>query len=126
MRTTVLASLVLSATAFSVFYLLVPLLKQPAVADYLGALVLIMAGMTMRNVADMGAMALFTARRDHLMTLTNIAAVVALVISQIVLLPIAGLYGGGAAILIAFGAIAIWRHWLLFGVPGVRAPAASS
>jgi O-antigen/teichoic acid export membrane protein len=70
-------------------------------------------------------MALFTARRDNLMTLTNIAAVVALVISQIVLLPIAGLYGGGAAILIAFGAIAIWRHWLLFGAPGVRAPVAA-
>jgi O-antigen/teichoic acid export membrane protein len=125
MRATVLASLVLSAIAFSAFYLLVPLLKQPAVANYLGALVLIMAGMTMRNVADMGAMALFTARRDNLMTLTNIAAVVALVISQIVLLPIAGLYGGGAAILIAFGAIAIWRHWLLFGAPGVRAPVAA-
>jgi O-antigen/teichoic acid export membrane protein len=123
MKATVVASTVLSAITFCVFYLLVPLLKQPAIADYLGALVLIMAGMAMRNVADMGAMALFTAKRDHVMTLTNVAAVVALVLGQIVLLPLAGLYGGGLAMLVAFGVVTLWRHALVFGdIAAERAP----
>jgi hypothetical protein len=38
--------------------------KQPAsIADYVPAFWLIMAGLAMRNVADFGAMALFTSHR---------------------------------------------------------------
>ncbi len=48
-------------------------LKQPAIGNFLLAFWLIMAGMAVRNVADFGAMALFTARRDGVMTLTNLA-----------------------------------------------------
>jgi O-antigen/teichoic acid export membrane protein len=117
-----MASTVLSAVTFGAFYPLVPLLKQPAVGDYLGALILIMAGMAMRNVADMGAMALFTAKRDYVMTLTNVAAVVALVLAQTVLLPLAGLYGGGLAMLVAFGIVTFWRHRLLFRDPALGRP----
>ena len=115
MKSTISASVVFSVIVAGAFCLVVPVLNKPVFAVNLGAFGLIMLGMAVRNFADSGAMALFTARRDYLMTLTNVAAVVALVIAQVMLLPFAGLYGAGAAILIAFSAIAVWRHRLLFG-----------
>lgn len=119
MKTTTLATVVLGIATGVAFYLLLPFLKQPAVGDYLGAFWLMMAGMAARNVADCGAMGLFTARRDKIMSVTNIAAVIALSAAQLVLLPIAGLYGAGIAILVTFGGIALWRHRLLFGAATV-------
>jgi len=115
MKTTALATATLSAATGLAFQLLLPFLRQPAVGDYLAAFWLMMAGMAARNVADCGAMALFTARRDSIMSLTNVVAVIALSAAQLILLPISGLYGAGAAILMTFGAIALWRHRLLFG-----------
>jgi O-antigen/teichoic acid export membrane protein len=115
LRTTALASLAFGIILGAAFYLALPLINQPSVADHLGALVLIMAGMAVRNVADAGAMGLFTARRDRIMTISNAAAVLSLVVSQVVLLPLAGLYGAGLAILAAFSAMVGWRHVLLFG-----------
>jgi O-antigen/teichoic acid export membrane protein len=103
------------AAAGTAFLLILPVLKQPAVADHLGAFWLIMIGMAARNLADFGAMALFTARRDGIMTVTNIAAVVALIVAQAALLPLAGLVGAGVAILLTFSAMAVWRFVLIFG-----------
>jgi O-antigen/teichoic acid export membrane protein len=59
-------------------------------------------------------MALFTSHRDQMMTLTNLTAVIVLMLVQGLLLPFAGLYGAGAAILLTFSAIAFWRYKLLF------------
>jgi O-antigen/teichoic acid export membrane protein len=116
MKITAFASIGFSAAASAAFYVVLPFLKQPtAVGDYLGAFALIMAGMALRNVADLGAMGLFTAQRDHVMTLTNVTSVIALAVAQAVLLPIAGLNGAGSAIMIAFAAMILWRHQLLFG-----------
>jgi O-antigen/teichoic acid export membrane protein len=116
MKITALASIGFSAAVAAAFYAALPLLKQPtAVGDYLGAFALIMAGMALRNVADLGAMGLFTARRDHVMTLTIVTSVLALAVAQAALLPIAGLHGAGAAIMIAFAAMILWRYQLLFG-----------
>lgn len=116
MKTTALASMGFSVVVATAFYVVLPLLRQPAdVGSYLGAFALIMTGMALRNVADLGAMGLFTARRDHLMTLTNVASVIGLVLAQTILLPVAGLNGAGAAIVIAFAAVILWRHRLLFG-----------
>jgi O-antigen/teichoic acid export membrane protein len=122
MKTTTLATAVFSIVIGSAFHILLPFLKQPAVADYLGAFWLIMAGMALRNIADFGAMALFTAHRDRIMTLTNVAAVSLLTLAQALLLPVAGLYGAGAAILFTFSAMALWRYRLLFSTSTVATP----
>jgi O-antigen/teichoic acid export membrane protein len=114
MRTTISATAVFTAATGCAFYVLLPYLKQPAVADYLAAFWLIMAGMALRNIADFGAMALFTAHRDRVMTLTNVTAAIVLTLAQGLLLPAAGLYGAGAAILLTFSAMALWRYKLLF------------
>jgi O-antigen/teichoic acid export membrane protein len=114
MRTTILATVVFSTATGCAFYVLLPYLKQPAVADYLAAFWLIMAGMALRNIADFGSMALFTSHRDRVMTLTNVSAAVVLTLAQGLLLPAAGLYGAGAAILLTFSAMAFWRYKLLF------------
>ncbi len=115
MRVTVLSSLGFSLIVVCGVLLFLPLMKQQAVTQYPGALALIMAGIIVRNIADVGAMGLFTAHRDGITTVTNCAAVLGLLASQVILLPVAGLYGAGAAILIAFGAVSIQRHVLLFG-----------
>lgn len=115
LKITALATAAFIVAAGGAFLLILPILKQPAVGDHLGAFWLIMAGMAARNLADFGAMALFTARRDGIMTVTNVVAVVALVAAQSALLPLAGLRGAGAAILLTFSAIAIWRFVLVFG-----------
>jgi O-antigen/teichoic acid export membrane protein len=105
---------VFSAGIGCAFYGLLPYLKQPAITDYLSAFWLIMAGMALRNIADFEAMALFTSHRDRIMTLTNVSAAVVLTFAQGLLLPFAGLYGAGAAILLTFSAMAFWRYRLLF------------
>jgi O-antigen/teichoic acid export membrane protein len=84
-----------------------------------------MAGMALRNVADLGAMGLFTARRDHAMTLTIATSALVLAIAQAVLLPLAGLHGAGAAIMIAFTAMILWRYQLLFGFRAKPKPSRS-
>ncbi|WP_245283510.1 lipopolysaccharide biosynthesis protein [Bradyrhizobium sp. URHD0069] len=114
MKTTISATAVFSVAVGCAFYVVLPFLKQPSAADYQAAFWLIMAGMGMRNIADFGAMALFTSRRDKIMTFTNLAAVIVLTIAQVLLLPISGLYGAGAAILFTFSAITLWRYKLLF------------
>ena len=116
MKTAISATALFGAAVGCVFYIALPFLKQPAsIADYVPAFWLIMAGLAMRNVADFGAMALFSSHRDRMMTLTNLAAVVALTLAQLLLLPFAGLYGAGAAILLTFSAVTLWRYKLLFG-----------
>ena len=116
MKTAISATALFGAAVGCVFYIALPFLKQPAsIADYVPAFWLIMAGLAMRNVADFGAMALFSSHRDRMTTLTNLAAVVALTLAQLLLLPFAGLYGAGAAILLAFSAVTLWRYKLLFG-----------
>jgi O-antigen/teichoic acid export membrane protein len=120
MKTTISATAVFSAAIGGAFYIVLPFLKQStSVADYLAAYWLIIAGMAMRNVADFGAMALFTSRRDYMTTLTNLAAVIVLTLAQILLLPFAGLYGAGAAILFTFSAMTLWRYKLLFSPASV-------
>lgn len=116
-KTTAWITFALSIVTGGAFYLLLPLLKQPAVGTHLGAFWLIMAALGVRVISDAGAMALFTARRDRIMTATNVASVIGLIISQIVLLPLLGLYGAGLAILITFLAVTLWRFQLIFGTP---------
>jgi O-antigen/teichoic acid export membrane protein len=120
MKTTISATALFSAAVGCAFYIALPFLKQASVTDHLFAFWLIIAGMAMRNVADFGAMALFTARRDYMTTVTNLAAVIVLALAQIVLLPFAGLYGAGAAILFTFSAMTLWRHKLLFSHPSAE------
>lgn len=123
MKTTISATAVLSIAVGLAFYIVLPLLKQPtSVADYIPAFWLIMAGTAVRNVADFGAIALFTSHRDHMMTLTTLTAVLALTFAQVLLLPIAGLYGAGVAILLTFSAVTLWRYKLLFShsPPGMQ------
>jgi O-antigen/teichoic acid export membrane protein len=116
-RNAALSSIAFGTFIGVVFHMLLPLLDQPLVAAYIPAFWLIVAGMALRNMADFGAMALFTARRDGLMTLTNVVAVVMLVLAQALLLPMAGLYGAGAAILITFVAVTLWRFAIVFSRP---------
>jgi hypothetical protein len=52
-----------------------------------------------------------------------LVAVGTLVFAQLLLLPLAGLYGAGGAILIAFASVAFWRYRLLFG-SSLASPAA--
>ena len=116
-RTTAWVTVVLSIATGGAFHVLLPLLNQPSIADHLPAFWLIMAALGLRTIADAGAMALFTAHRDRIMTITNVASVIALVIALILLLPLLGLYGAGVATLMTFLGIALWRFQLIFGLP---------
>ena len=115
MQTTALAIAALSIAVGSAFQILLPWLGQPALADHLPAFWLIVAGMAVRYLADFAAMGLFTANRDRLTALTNVVSVGVLAIAQTLLLPLAGLYGAGGAILITFIGVMLWRYRLLFG-----------
>jgi O-antigen/teichoic acid export membrane protein len=114
-KVTVLASVAFGAAIGLVFHVILPFLDQSSFAGHLAAFWLLNAAMVVRNMADFGAMALFTAHRDRLMTLTNIAAVLMLAVTQALLLPVAGLYGAGGAILVTFTGIAMWRFRAIFG-----------
>jgi O-antigen/teichoic acid export membrane protein len=122
MGTTVLSTIALSVATGMAFHLLLPFLKQPAAGQFLGAFWLIMAGMALRNTADFGAMALFTSRRDRIMTLSNVAAVAGLAVTQSALLPLMGLNAAGTAMIATFGAITIWRCALLYDGAPRRGP----
>jgi O-antigen/teichoic acid export membrane protein len=115
LQTTVLASAVLGIAVGSAFQILSPWLKQASLAGHWPAFWLLVAGITFRYLADFLGLALFTAHRDQITTVTNVVSVFALVIAQVLFLPVAGLYGAGGAILITFGGISLWRYWLLFG-----------
>jgi|GEM_PF-2566749 len=115
MQSTVLLTAALSFVVGLTFQLLAPTLGQPALTAHWPAFWLIVAGMGFRYLADFGAMGLFTAHRDLMTTVTNVTSVCVLVVAQILLLPMAGLYGAGGAILITFAGIALWRYRLLFG-----------
>ncbi|KIZ47887.1 hypothetical protein OO17_02095 [Rhodopseudomonas palustris] len=96
------------------FEIVLPLLRQPLASLNIVAFWLIVAGIVARCIADWGAMALFSARRDRVMTATNLVAIALLSFFQVVLLPLAGLAGAGIALLLTFGAIAGWRYKLVF------------
>ncbi|MDE5443886.1 polysaccharide biosynthesis protein [Bradyrhizobium sp. CSA207] len=115
MQTTALATLALSTAVGFAFQILLPWLDQPALAAQWSAFWLIVAGLGVRYMADFGALSLFTAHRDRLTTVTNVASVCVSVIAQVSLLPFAGLHGAGAAILFTSLVIAFWRYRLLFG-----------
>jgi O-antigen/teichoic acid export membrane protein len=115
LQTTAVATAALSIAVGFLFQICLPWLDQPALADHLPAFWLIVAGMAVRCLADFGAMGLFTANRDRIMALTNVVTVGVLAIAQTLLLPLAGLYGAGGAILITFLGVMLWRCRLLFG-----------
>jgi O-antigen/teichoic acid export membrane protein len=115
-----LASAVVSATTGCIFHLVVPFFDQPSVADHLAAFWLLLVAMAFRNIADFGAIALFTARRDQIMTVTNIAALIVLALAQSLLLPFTGLYGAGGAILLTFSGVALWRFMIVFRGPSLK------
>lgn len=115
MKAAIFATALFTIAIGGAFYIALPFLEQPtSVADHMAAFWLIMAGMALRNISDFGGMALFTSRRDRMMTLTNLTAVIVLMLAQGLLLPFAGLNGAGAAILLTFSAITLWRLKLLF------------
>ena len=115
MQTTTLATAALSVAIGFAFQLLSPWLGQPSLRAHWSAFWLIVAGLAFRYLADFGGLGLFTAHRDRLTTLTNVASVFVLVVAQTSLLPLAELHGAGGAILLTFVGIALWRYWLLFG-----------
>ncbi|MET3970243.1 polysaccharide biosynthesis protein [Bradyrhizobium sp. S3.9.1] len=118
LQTTALATVALSTAVGFTFQVLLPwVAPQPALIAQLSAFWLIVAGLAVRYMADFGALALFTAHLDRLTTVTNLASVGVLVLAQLALLPIAGLHGAGAAILLASLIMTLWRYWLLFGFP---------
>jgi O-antigen/teichoic acid export membrane protein len=102
------------------FEIVLPLLKQPLATENLTAFWLIVSGLAARCMADWGAIALFAARRDQIMTITNLAAVTGLAVCQSVLLPFAGLAGAGIALLVTFAAVTYWRMQLVFSGPVYR------
>ncbi|MCS3501747.1 O-antigen/teichoic acid export membrane protein [Bradyrhizobium japonicum] len=112
-----LATVVLSTAVGFAFQVLLPWIAQPALVTQWSTFWLIVAGLAVRYMADFGALALFTAHLDRMTTVTNLASVGVLVLAQLALLPIAGLHGAGAAILVASLIMALWRYWLLFGFP---------
>jgi O-antigen/teichoic acid export membrane protein len=117
MPTTVLATVFLGAMVAIAFEIVAPLLRQPLATENMLAFWLIVAGMCVRCIADWGAMALFSGRRDRIMTATNLAAVAALALVQSLLLPLLGLPGAGLAALVAFSAVTCWRLHLIFSRP---------
>ncbi|UPJ66905.1 polysaccharide biosynthesis protein [Bradyrhizobium sp. 191] len=121
LQTTALATAALSTVIGFTFQLLLPWVAQPGLVTQWSAFWLIVAGLAMRYMADFGALGLFTAHLDRLTTVTNLASVGILVVAQLMLLPLAGLHGAGAAILLTSLIIALWRYWLLFGLPSSNA-----
>ena len=117
LQTTALTTAALSTAVGFTFQVLLPWVAQPALVAQWSAFWLIVAGLAVRYMADFGVLALFTAHLDRLTTVTNLASVGVLVIAQLVLLPLAGLHGAGAAILLTSLIMALWRYWLLFGLP---------
>ena len=117
LQTTALTTAALSTAVGFTFQVLLPWVAQPALIAQWSAFWLIVAGLAVRYMADFGVLALFTAHLDRLTTVTNLASVGVLVIAQLVLLPLAGLHGAGAAILLTSLIMALWRYWLLFGLP---------
>jgi O-antigen/teichoic acid export membrane protein len=115
MQTMTVATAVLSIAVGFAFQILLPWLGQPTLAQHLSAFWLIVAGMAARCLADFEAMGLFTSHRDRITTLTNVVSVGVLAIAQTILVPLAGLYGAGGAILITFIGVLLWRYRLLFG-----------
>jgi O-antigen/teichoic acid export membrane protein len=92
-----------------------PWLGQASLAGHWPAFWLIVAGIAFRYLSEFLGLALFTAHRDQITTLTNVVSVCVLVVVQVLLLPIAGLHGAGGAILVTFSGISLWRYRLLFG-----------
>lgn len=117
LQTTALATAALSTAVGFTFQVLLPWVAEPALVAQWSAFWLIVAGLAARYMADFGALALFTAHLDRLTTVTNLASVGILVIAQLALLPLAGLNGAGAAILLTSLIMVLWRYWLLFGFP---------
>jgi O-antigen/teichoic acid export membrane protein len=115
LQTTVFATAGLSIAVGSAFQILLPWLGQTSLAGHWPAFWLIVAGIAFRYLSEFLGIGLFTAHRDQVTTLTNVASVCLLVVTQVLLLPIAGLHGAGGAILITFAGISIWRYQLLFG-----------
>jgi O-antigen/teichoic acid export membrane protein len=115
LKANALITVALSILSGLAFQALLPLLGQPSLSNHLTAFWLIVVGMAFRCLADFGGMCLFTAHFDRLTTVTNVASVITLLIAQTILLPLAGLYGAGGAILITFVAIAAWRFRLFLG-----------
>jgi len=113
-RITALVTAFFALAVGAAFEVVVPLLHQPLATANMIGFWLIMAGLAARCTADWGGLALFAARRDRIMTATNVAAVVAVAFCQLTLLPAAGLPGAGLALLIAFGAVTCWRLQLVF------------
>ena len=114
-QTTILANAALSIAVGSAFQIFSPWLNQASLAGHWPVFWLIVAGTAFRYLADFLGVALFTAHRDKITTVTNVASVGFSVIAQLLFLPVAGLYGAGGAILITFAGISLWRYWLLFG-----------
>ena len=114
MQTTIFAIVALSLAIGFAFQAALPWLGKHSLATPLSAFWLVVAGMALRSLADFALMGLFTAHRDRLVMLTCVVSVVVLVAAQVALLPLAGLYGAGGAILITFTGITLWRCRLLF------------
>lgn len=114
LQTTVFATAALSVAVGSAFQILAPLLRQTSLAGHWPAFWLIISGIAFRYVAEFLGVGLFTAHRDQITTTTNVVSVCVLIIAQVLLLPIAGLHGAGAAILITFAGVALWRYRLVF------------
>ena len=114
LRSTAWATAALGVAIGAGFQMFVPLLNLQAVANHFAAFWLIMAAMSIRIIADFGAMALFTARSDRLMTTTNVVSAFAVALAQAIMLPLAGLFGAGVASFSTFLLILLWRYKLLF------------
>ena len=115
LQTTILATAALSIAVGAAFQILSPWLRQASLAGHWPAFWLIVAGIAVRYLAEFLGMGLFTAHRDQITTVTNVVSVCVLVAAQLLLLPVAGLHGAGAAILITFAGISLWRYQLIFG-----------
>jgi O-antigen/teichoic acid export membrane protein len=115
LQTTVLATAALSIAVGAAFQFLLPWLGQASLAGHWPAFWLIVAGIALRYLAEFLGMGLFTAHRDQITMVTNVVSVCVLVVAQVLLLPVAGLHGAGAAILVTFAGISLWRYRLLFG-----------
>ena len=117
-RITALATAFFALLVGAAFEVVVPLLHQPLAAANMIGFWLIVAGLAAKCTADWGGLALFAARRDRIMTATNIAAAVAIALFQLTLLPVVGLSGAGLALIITFGALTCWRlHLVFWGTP---------
>lgn len=114
MRVSFIAAFALSAMIAAAFQVSLFWLRQPDLTAHISALWLIVIGMAVRYMADFSAMALFSSHQDRAMTITHVSSALLLIAAQLVLLPLAGLYGAGAAILLTSVGILVWRYRLLF------------